>query len=191
MSRAERAGQVKKMNNSHCPALRRRRRGEAAPLGEAASWLGREKSLYSAFWLISCQPRLGTRPGWLGKLQAVTTHRPNSSSWVGGRVLIVEVMVGGGRPSIWAPAELGPGEMNACVNEGAGWWSSCRNAKGQGWNRCREPRVTCNRKALITASKDVGGSHRKGRSAAEKRGDERWNQCWEQCVSCDLRIGGP
>ncbi len=30
---------AKKMNNSHCPALRRRRRGEAAPSGEAASWL--------------------------------------------------------------------------------------------------------------------------------------------------------
>jgi hypothetical protein len=79
MSRAERAGRAKKMNNSHCPALMRRRRGEAAPSGEAASWLsdrdiGREKSLpvYYAFRLISCQPRLGTRPGGLGKLQAVT-----------------------------------------------------------------------------------------------------------------------
>jgi hypothetical protein len=27
------------MNNSHCRALRRRHRGEAAPSGEAASWL--------------------------------------------------------------------------------------------------------------------------------------------------------
>jgi hypothetical protein len=45
--------------------------------------------------------------------------RPNSSSWVGGRVLIVKVMVRGGRQSILAPAELGQGEMNACVNEGA------------------------------------------------------------------------
>jgi hypothetical protein len=35
----------------------------------------------------------------------------------GGRVLIVKVMVGGGRRSIWAAAELG--EVNACVNEGA------------------------------------------------------------------------
>ncbi len=73
--------------------------------------IGREKSLYYAFRLISCQPRLGTRPGGLGKLQAVTTHRPNSSSWVGGRVLIVKVMVGGGRRSIRAQAELGPGEI--------------------------------------------------------------------------------
>jgi hypothetical protein len=70
----------KKMNDSHCPALRRRRRCqpecEAAPSGEAASesWLiGREKSLYYAFRLISCQPRLGTRPGGLGKLQADTS----------------------------------------------------------------------------------------------------------------------
>ncbi len=41
MSRAERAGRAKKMNKSHCPALRRCRRGEAAPSGrcEAAQWL--------------------------------------------------------------------------------------------------------------------------------------------------------
>jgi hypothetical protein len=39
MSRAERAWRANKMNNAHCPALRRRRRGEAAPSGEAASWL--------------------------------------------------------------------------------------------------------------------------------------------------------
>jgi hypothetical protein len=39
MSRAERAGRAKKKINSHCHALRRRRRGEAAPSGEAASWL--------------------------------------------------------------------------------------------------------------------------------------------------------
>jgi hypothetical protein len=85
------------------------------------------------------------------------------------------------------------GRENACrgVNEDAGWWSSCRNAKGRGWNRCREPRVTCNRKALITASRDVGGSRRKGRSAAEKRRDGRWNRCRDPRVSCDLRIGGP
>ena len=30
----------------------------------------------------------------------------------------VKVMVGGGRRSIRAPAKLGPGEMNAGVNEG-------------------------------------------------------------------------
>ncbi len=30
---------LKKMNNSHCPALRRRCSGKAAPSGEAASWL--------------------------------------------------------------------------------------------------------------------------------------------------------
>ncbi len=43
---------------------------------------------------------------------------------VEGRVLIVKVMVGGGRRSIRAPAELGPGEITpACVNEleGAQW----------------------------------------------------------------------
>ncbi len=60
--------------------------------------------------------------------------------------MIVKVMVGGGRRSIRAPAELqvGPGdrdsEMNACVtvpvNEGGGlgcqWWSSCRNLNARG-----------------------------------------------------------
>jgi hypothetical protein len=62
MSRAERAGRAKKMNNAHdCPAPRRRRLGEAAPSGEAASWLHwkGKVSLYYAFRLISCQPRLG------------------------------------------------------------------------------------------------------------------------------------
>jgi hypothetical protein len=39
MSRAERAGQAQKKNNSLCPALRRCCRGEAAPSGEAALWL--------------------------------------------------------------------------------------------------------------------------------------------------------
>ncbi len=87
--------------------------------------LGGKGLVYCVFPLISCQPRLGTRPGGLGETQAVTTHRPNSSSWVGGQGIDSEVLVGGGRRSIRAPAELGPGEMNACVNEGAGWWSSC------------------------------------------------------------------
>ncbi len=39
MSSAERAGRAENNNKSHCPALRQRRRCEAAPLGEAASWL--------------------------------------------------------------------------------------------------------------------------------------------------------
>jgi hypothetical protein len=88
-----------------------------------SGYIGREKSVYNAFRLIFCQPRLWTRPGGLGEIQAVTTHRPNSSSWVGGRpgrALIVKVMVGGGRRGILAPAELGPGEMNTCMNEGVG-----------------------------------------------------------------------
>ncbi len=76
MSRAERAasGRAKTMNNPHCPALRRRRRGEAASSGEAALWLHwKGKSLvYCACPLISRQPRLGTRPGGLGETQAVT-----------------------------------------------------------------------------------------------------------------------
>jgi hypothetical protein len=38
----------------------------------------------------------------------------------GGRVMIVKVMVGGGRRSIQAQAELGQGEMDACVNGGVG-----------------------------------------------------------------------
>jgi hypothetical protein len=118
------------------------RRDGAIGQSSIVATLEAKSLVYCAFQvplrLISCQPaqpRLGTRPGGLGETQAVTTHRPNSSSWVGSRALIVKVMVGGGRQSIRAPAELrlGPGEMNtqACVNEGAGWWSSCRNAKGR------------------------------------------------------------
>jgi hypothetical protein len=64
--------------------------------------------------------------------------------------------------------------------------------RDKGWNQCQEPRVTCNRKALIYESSDVGGSCRKvRRSAAEKRRDKRWNRCREPRVSFDLRIGGP
>ncbi len=67
----------KKMNNSHSPqaALRRRRRrsGEAAPSGEAASWLQWKGELvYCAFPLISCKPRRGPA-GW--ETQAVTVAR--------------------------------------------------------------------------------------------------------------------
>ncbi len=88
--------------------------------------------VYYAFRLISksesCRLRLGTRPGGLasGEIQAVTTHRPNSNSWVPrrGRALIVKGVVGRlgglGRRGIRALAELGPGEMNACLNEGVG-----------------------------------------------------------------------
>jgi hypothetical protein len=73
MSRAERAaGRAKKTNNSHCRALRRRCRGEAAPSGEAASRLN-WKGKVTVLRLSACQPpRLGTRPGGLGKLQALT-----------------------------------------------------------------------------------------------------------------------
>jgi hypothetical protein len=77
--------------------------------------------MYYTFQLISCQLYLGTLPCWLGEIQAVTAHRPNSSSWVGSIVLIVKVMVGGGGGGTLALVELGParGEMNlmnACVN---------------------------------------------------------------------------
>jgi hypothetical protein len=116
--------------NGQCPlpVLRRRRRGEAVPLGEAASWLYWKVNY--AFLLISCLPRPVTRPCWLEEIQADTTHRPNSlaSSWVGGRALIVKVMVWGVRRGIRAPAELGPGEM----------WDGGQAAEMQrdeGWNR--------------------------------------------------------
>ncbi len=71
MSRAERAGRAKKTNNSHRPALRRRCRGGGGAIGRSSIVEG--KSLvYCTFLLISCQPRLGTRPGGLGETQAVT-----------------------------------------------------------------------------------------------------------------------
>jgi hypothetical protein len=80
MSRAERAGRAKKMKCSHCPALRRRRRCKAAPplqggaIGRSSivATLQRKSLVYCAFQLISCQPRLGTRPGGLGETQTVT-----------------------------------------------------------------------------------------------------------------------
>ncbi len=66
------------------------------PSGEATPWLhwkGKLEALKSLYYrdrdsdgmiqLISCQQRLGTQPCRLGETQAVTTHRPNSSSWVG------------------------------------------------------------------------------------------------------------
>jgi hypothetical protein len=62
MSRAERAGREKKTNNSHCPALRRRRRGEAAPSGEAASCLH-----------------------WKGKVRFIARYRLYPASRVSGR----------------------------------------------------------------------------------------------------------
>ncbi len=56
-------------------ALRRRLR---AGQWELFIFFLRERSLYYAFRLISCQPRLGTRPCWLGKLQAVTACPPTN-----------------------------------------------------------------------------------------------------------------
>ncbi len=101
-----------------------------------------------ACWMLPC---------WLGEIQAVSTHRPNSSSWVGVRALIVKVMVGGGRQGILAPAELGPGpgEMNACVNCGVGSGRAAKMQRDEGWNQCWEQRVTCNRVALRTEISDV------------------------------------
>ncbi len=86
----------------------------------------------------------GPGPAGLGKPKLLLpTGQTQAHGW-GGRALKVKAMVGGGRRSIWAPAELGPqaGEMtrnlNACVRqrdlkECVGWWSlsSCRNAKGR------------------------------------------------------------
>jgi hypothetical protein len=82
MSRAERAGQAKKMNNSYCRALRRpgaaaARRRHRAKQHRGYIVIGREKSLYYAFRLISCQPRPGMLPGRLGEIQAVT-----QASWL-------------------------------------------------------------------------------------------------------------
>jgi hypothetical protein len=67
MSRAERAGRAKKMNNSHCPALRRRRRGEAAPSGEAASWLhwkGKVTVLRLSAYILSAASRDTALRAW-------------------------------------------------------------------------------------------------------------------------------
>jgi hypothetical protein len=67
MSRAERAGRAKKTNDSHCPALRRRRRGEAAPSGEAASWLhwkGKVTVLRLSAYILPAASRDTARRAW-------------------------------------------------------------------------------------------------------------------------------
>jgi hypothetical protein len=73
----------KKMNKSHCCALRRRRRGEESTLGEAASWLHWKGKVWSIarFRLYPARlskQRLGTRLGGLGETQAVTVWQ---ESW--------------------------------------------------------------------------------------------------------------
>ena len=99
----------------------------------------------------------------------------------------VKVMVGGGRRSIRAPAKLGPGEMNAGVNEGVDGGRAAEMQRDEGWNQCREPHVTCDLIALRTASRDVEGCRWKVRRAAEMRRDERWNRYRKPRMSCDLR----
>ncbi len=98
MSRAdsERAGRAKKNEQFplSCPQVAPPRRGGAIGRSIIVATLQGKNLVYCAFQLISCQQCLGTRPGGLWETQAVTTHRPNSSSWVGGRVLIVKIMVG-------------------------------------------------------------------------------------------------
>jgi hypothetical protein len=70
MSRAEQAGRAKKTNNSHCRALRpRRTRGEAAPSGEAASWLHWMGKVWfvAGFLLYPASRVSGRGPAGLGK----------------------------------------------------------------------------------------------------------------------------
>jgi hypothetical protein len=54
-------------NNSHCPAPRRRRRGEAAPSGEAASWLhwkGKVTVLRLSAYILPAASRDTARRAW-------------------------------------------------------------------------------------------------------------------------------
>ncbi len=175
MSRAERAGRAKKNEQFplSCPQAAPPRRGSA---------IGRSSIVATLEGKSHCITPLGLYPASCG----VSGHGPAGRGLGNSKLLLPTGQTpahgwgidseghGLGRKAkhpgaggAWA------GRDNACVNEGAEWWLSCRNAKGQGWNRSREPSVTCNRKALITASRNVGGSRRKGslRSAAEKRRD--------------------
>jgi hypothetical protein len=53
------------MNSSHCSALRRRRRGEAVPSGEAASWLHCKGKVWSiAASLDAAKPKLLLSGAW-------------------------------------------------------------------------------------------------------------------------------
>jgi hypothetical protein len=85
MSRAERARQAKKMNNSHFPALRLRSRCKAAPLGEAASWLHwKGKVSFIACFLLYPASRVpGRGPAGLGKpkLLLYSIWPSASASW--------------------------------------------------------------------------------------------------------------
>jgi hypothetical protein len=76
MSRAERTGRAKNMNNSHRPALRRRRRGEAAPSGEAASWLHWKGKVWSIARFLSypASSISGRSPAGLGKPKLLLWH---------------------------------------------------------------------------------------------------------------------
>jgi hypothetical protein len=69
MSRAELAWQAKKMNNSHCPALKQRNRCEAAPSGEAVSWLHWKGKVWpiAHFRLYPASRVSGRGPAGLGK----------------------------------------------------------------------------------------------------------------------------
>jgi hypothetical protein len=72
MSRAERAGRAKKMNNSHCPVLRWRRRCKAAPSGRfwrsiiVATLKGKVWSI-ARFRLYPASRVSGLGPAGLGK----------------------------------------------------------------------------------------------------------------------------
>jgi hypothetical protein len=69
-SRAERAWLAKKQTIPIVmPSGARQQRHGAK---QHSGYIGRGKSGYYAFLLISCRPRRGTWPGWLGEIQAVT-----------------------------------------------------------------------------------------------------------------------
>ncbi len=73
MSRAERAGRAKKNEQFSLfrPQAAPPRRGSAIGRSSILATLA-GKSVYNWIQLISCQPRLGTRPGGLEEAQAVT-----------------------------------------------------------------------------------------------------------------------
>ncbi len=97
--------------------------------------------------LIYSRLHLGNLPCWLGDPHTVTTHRPNSSSWVGSRDLKVKVMVGATRvgemdgTKVRAGLDLGPGETtgrSGSETKALDGGAQCRKSKGT----MQEPVVT-------------------------------------------------
>jgi hypothetical protein len=113
-------------SGSSAPAARRRHRAK-----QHRGYIGWEKSglLRVSAYILPAASRDAARRAWGNP----SCYYPQAKLKLmgGGKGIDSEGHGRGRKTCIRAPAELGLGEMNACVNEGAGWCSSCRNARGR------------------------------------------------------------